>query len=294
MPKQIEQKIELKKITIPVAKKFSTIYKNESMAYDHDFYNQHYYSNLYHTSYFLSNNFLYIQYAIKNTFIFAPPFCSNNSLIKYIDNIKKYYKDFSVTLFEEQYQYLKNKKYKFTKEYEDVDYEDYIYLSSDLANFDGAKYQDKRNLFNQFISNYKYEFVKYEEKYLDCVKKFLVDWYANKDNVDKDVTFDILSTYKKSGVVIYLLLVNDQVIGLSMVKTNKNCTTIYVEKGDTNYKGVYAAIVKLTAQCISKKCKYINREDDLGIPGLKKSKESYNPIYKIKKWYVSIGSSKST
>jgi hypothetical protein len=52
-------------------------------------------------------------------------------------------------------------------------YADYIYLASDLANYPGKKFQDKRNLVNQFNKLYRSEFREYQPSDLTIVKQFL-------------------------------------------------------------------------------------------------------------------------
>ena len=59
---------------------------------------------------------------------------------------------------------------------------------------------------------------------------------------------------------------------------------IHFEKADIRYDGIYAAINKLVLENEYPEVKYVNREEDLGIPGLRKAKESYYPICQINKW----------
>ena len=59
---------------------------------------------------------------------------------------------------------------------------------------------------------------------------------------------------------------------------------IHFEKADIQYDGLYAAINKLVLENEFPTIRYVNREEDLGIPGLRKSKESYFPIRKVSKW----------
>ena len=57
-----------------------------------------------------------------------------------------------------------------------------------------------------------------------------------------------------------------------------------VEKADYNYDGAYQMINKSFAEFVSDKVKYLNREDDMGLPGLRKAKLSYYPVMLIEKY----------
>ena len=58
---------------------------------------------------------------------------------------------------------------------------------------------------------------------------------------------------------------------------------IHVEKADIDYNGAFAAINYEFANHLKEKYKYINREEDMGIEGLRKAKESYRPEFLVDK-----------
>jgi hypothetical protein len=59
---------------------------------------------------------------------------------------------------------------------------------------------------------------------------------------------------------------------------------IHFEKADTAIPGLYAAINKMVLEHAFPQARFVNREEDMGIPGLRKSKESYNPLRMIHKY----------
>ena len=76
-----------------------------------------------------------------------------------------------------------------------------------------------------------------------------------------------------------VLYVGDVLVGFtygSMI--NHDTFAVMMEKGDMSYHGVYVAINKLFVEHLPSECLYINREEDLGIMGLRSSKLSYHPM----------------
>ena len=65
---------------------------------------------------------------------------------------------------------------------------------------------------------------------------------------------------------------------------NHNTAVIHVEKADPGIPGLYTAINNLFCKNTWSDVKYINREQDLGMEGLRKAKESYHPHHKVNKY----------
>ena len=71
-------------------------------------------------------------------------------------------------------------------------------------------------------------------------------------------------------------------------KANSEMAIIHIEKGDPDFKGAYTFINKVFAEKYLSDVKYINREEDLGIEGLRKAKTSYHPVKLERKYIVDI------
>ena len=68
---------------------------------------------------------------------------------------------------------------------------------------------------------------------------------------------------------------------------NPDTVIVHFEKGSPDYDGIYKAINQETAKIVQKYAKYINRESDMGIPGLRKAKMSYRPHHMIEVFSIS-------
>ena len=78
------------------------------------------------------------------------------------------------------------------------------------------------------------------------------------------------------GIAIYI---EDSLVAYSVYsRLNKDVFTIHFEKADYSYQGIAQVINWETAKALQERCMYINREQDLGVPGLRKAKLSYEPL----------------
>ena len=168
---------------------------------------------------------------------------------------------------------------------------DYIYSVKELIELSGKKFHSKLNFLNRFTSKYNYYFREYRANDYDIVVKLCEKWLNDKESnalwefnaIKRALEFsDVLS------LKIGLLFVGDNLVAMSISDIAKNgvAHTLF-EKGDTQYEGVYQTINYLTAKHLLKDCEIVNRQEDLGIEGLKKAKLSYNPILLGKKYSIS-------
>ena len=63
---------------------------------------------------------------------------------------------------------------------------------------------------------------------------------------------------------------------------------VHIEKADIQYHGAYPAMAQQFAAHFAQDYAYLNREEDLGIPGLRKSKLSYHPVALLEKYVVTV------
>jgi len=175
---------------------------------------------------------------------------------------------------------------------------DYIYQREDLASLTGHKYQAKRNHIHKFESEYKYEYSSLSAKDKDECLELLERWRERRIAED-DVTADFLRNVANEENSICKALSNFDALGLtggairvggkmaafcygSAISEDMFCT--HIEKGDESFEGVFATINHLFAEQLPKRFKYINREDDLGLPGLRNAKEMYHPVRMLDKY----------
>lgn len=172
------------------------------------------------------------------------------------------------------------------------DYFDYIYLREDLAQLKGKKFQSKRNHINNFNKLYTYEYIPITPELVPQCLELECKWYkANHTDEDAEDLNDerrsltyALHHFEELGLLGGGICIDHQIIAFTFGSPiNHNTFGVNVEKADINYEGAYAVINKEFASRLPEKYIYINREEDLGIPGLRKAKLSYNPTILLEK-----------
>lgn len=164
------------------------------------------------------------------------------------------------------------------------DYADYLYKSVDLIQLKGKKYQSKRNHINQFKKRYDYTFEVINEHNMNDVLAMNEQWFLAKQNdtlearLEKSAIQRVIENYQALRVDGALLRVNGEVVAFSFgAPINDDVYNICIEKGNYDIVGVYAIINQCFATQFCQDFTYINREEDLGLTGLRKAKLSYHP-----------------
>jgi len=184
---------------------------------------------------------------------------------------------------------IDEKRFTFT---EDRDCFDYIYLSEKMISLSGKKLHSKRNHLNYFFENYSFEYVKVTEPSFlnECAQK-AYEWVNAKTKNKNPFEMGAMESYfryyfrfNQKGAAIK---VGGEIVAMSFgEKLNDDTALIQVELANENFRGSFQAINKLFCENEWKDCKYINREEDMGIEGLRKAKQSYQPEFLVEKFYI--------
>ena len=178
----------------------------------------------------------------------------------------------------------------------DVHYErdmcDYVYLSEDLMNLTGKKYQPKRNHISYFEKNYNWEYEKIcKENIPECIEMAEM-WLELSSHEDKEPLIQELeiirrafSYYDKLSYSGGLLRVDGKVVAFTMGEAiSDDIFCVHFEKAYTDIRGAYHMINKQFVTRELSSYKYINREDDTGSENLRKAKLSYYPAILAEKY----------
>lgn len=180
----------------------------------------------------------------------------------------------------------------------DRDYADYIYLKENLAELKGRKFQQKRNHVNRFIKaydNHKFVPITTPEHIKECLH-FEAEWCKQNEcdkhegtGNEREAIIYGLNNFDELGLKGGILYAEDKVVAFTYgMPINADTFGTHVEKADATVEGAYAMINREFARYIPEQYTYINREEDLGIPGLRRAKLSYNPTIILDKHMVSL------
>ena len=177
---------------------------------------------------------------------------------------------------------------------EDRDGEDYIYLSSDLSELPGKRYQKKRNHCSRFEKDFPdYTFEKLDRSNIPRARAFELEWnsiYSSPDDIDLNCERDgillLLDNFEKLGLFGGLIRAGGRVVAITIAEQlSPEMVDIVVEKAHHDVDSAYAVINRDFARSCLIGYKFINREDDVGDEGLRTAKLRYHPV-ELRKKYV--------
>ena len=176
---------------------------------------------------------------------------------------------------------------------------DYVYAIDDLADLRGRKFQKKRNHFNRFRAEHpSYEVRELNPCNMRMALGMVDDWYRIRMKADPDGDYLLeniamaraFQNYMGLGMEGILLLDEGKVLAVTMgSRLSNNTFDIHFEKAREDVDGAYTAVNCEFARHLRLKypeVRYLNREDDLGLEGLRKAKLSYNPHHLVEKHWA--------
>ena len=178
---------------------------------------------------------------------------------------------------------------------------DYIYNIDDLAELKGRKYHTKKNHVNRFIEEHEgYTVEVITEETLPRVAKFVGEWFEERKNKDpngdyhmEEVALDrAIRHYDELSLDGIALVVDGSIVAMTMgSRMTADTFDVNFEKANAEVNGAYAAINYEFARYLRAKypslC-FIDREEDMGIEGLRRAKESYRPCRKVVKYWATL------
>ena len=178
----------------------------------------------------------------------------------------------------------------------DRDSFDYVYDINDLADLKGRKFQKKRNHLNRFRQNNPETHLEpVTEESLPAVREFVQKWYETRlaENPHADYLMEqaaiekALRHWEELGMEGLLLRDGQTTLAFAMgSRLSSDTFDIHFEKALDIADGAYAAINQGFAEYLRGKypqLRWLNREDDMGLEGLRKAKLSYCPDHMIEK-----------
>jgi len=161
---------------------------------------------------------------------------------------------------------------------------DYIYRRIELATLHGKHLDAKRNHINRFRAEHPdFEYRPLTPELFDECRRLTEIWQGEKGasdtiDVEKQVMETIFSNWDALGMIGGSIIVNGCMVAFAYGSAVTTDTLdVCVEKADRHVEGAFAIINQQFAEHLPEQYIYLNREEDMGIPGLRQAKLSYHP-----------------
>lgn len=183
---------------------------------------------------------------------------------------------------------------------EDRDNFDYILSADELSRMPASIFRGKRNLINRFAKNYpEYKVVELDlASNIDTEQmiKVFEAWQHSRQRFDDEAKDELIAIQRAHnlghgiGLKCLGLSINGQLVAFTIYEIyfDKEAV-IHFDKADTRHAGAFETLkMELAKELVSRGIKTINYEQDLGIDGLRRAKESYHPVDFIKKYTLKM------
>lgn len=265
--------------------------------------NSYIWKDYYKARYVTDGMGLFWIYQLQGEYFTASPVCSDDDVEKYFFMAKDYFnhvlktKLVMYTIDEKLVNQLNLPEDQFTVE-EDRRYFDYVYDAEALRTLAGKKYHKKKNHINAFHKEYdgRYECRVLTAEDAGMISGYLDKWHSMR-NIEDEYHRDDYELKGIKELIIHSGEINMDMFGvfidgaleaftLGTYLKREETAYIHVEKANPEIRGLYPFInQQFLVQCFPT-AKRVNREDDMGLEGLRKAKMSYHPIYMAKKYNV--------
>lgn len=175
---------------------------------------------------------------------------------------------------------------------EDRDSFDYLYHRSDLAELPGNRFHKKKNRINYFTARHNHTVELFTEQFSGGCLELLAEWQRVKGGeesasarLEAEATAEAIVMASCLGLDGVVVLVDERVKAFALgERLNSHTSVCHFEKSDPFMEGISQLVDMEFNRLLFTECKYVNREQDLGEPGLRGAKLSYHPVELVRKF----------
>ena len=178
------------------------------------------------------------------------------------------------------------------------DWSDYLYEAASLASLSGKKLNKKRNHVNRFEAEHPgYRFEPLTADHLPAVKEFFNATHLPLSkpaiaDVEREQVMHVLNNLEAYGFEGAVLSTPENgIVAFTLGEVKGDTLYTHIEKMNHEVNGAGETVNKLFAVMMTERhpeVMYINREEDVGDPGLRHAKESYRPVELLGKYNVAF------
>lgn len=172
-------------------------------------------------------------------------------------------------------------------------FDDYLYESESLIKLGGKKLQSKRNHISKFERQYTYTLYSMSREKIreECYAMASTTWLESQGEVTKEMEEELMAlrnafdNWDELNLLGMVICIDHHLSAFTVGEIiDDEMAIIHFEKGDTSFSGIYSVINQLFCSQYLSDVRYINRQEDAGVPGLRKAKLSYRPVKMVEKY----------
>lgn len=177
---------------------------------------------------------------------------------------------------------------------QDRNFFDYVYKTDILSTLPGQEFLSVRKQLNKFRRKCPSTVEMITESNMDEVLEFLIKWCQQREcdkytilKHEKDAIREAITNFSELGFSGITVNPKGEIGGIAIFEElNPQTAVVHYEKALPDCEGIYKEINMQTALHLKDRYRYINRESDMGIPGLREAKERYHPDHYVKLYYL--------
>lgn len=181
---------------------------------------------------------------------------------------------------------------KFIVTYDDSE-SDYLYLTEKMASFKGKQYNRHRNHLNQFFSAYNHHAEAISGKNTSMAMAILQAWQNDSglalNKTDFEQCREALEKFSALALWGTIYYIDNKPAGFVIgEELNAETFVLHFAKAAKKYHGIYEFMFNDTARRLLPRYKFLNLEEDMGNKNLRRTKGSYGPEIRLKKYHVCL------
>ena len=178
----------------------------------------------------------------------------------------------------------------------DRDNADYVYRVSDLAELNGRRYAKKRNKIKQCLKNHTCEYIPITPDLIKECEDMQENWCSARDCGrnpglcnEANAIAETFAHFRSFGLIGGAVRVNGEIQAYAIAEELHPGTAVWhFEKAMAHIPGLGQLINHWFSRYGLTDFEYVNREQDLGVPGLRQAKKSYFPHHMVEKSCISL------
>jgi hypothetical protein len=176
---------------------------------------------------------------------------------------------------------------------EDRDNFDYLYRHDDLAQLPGNRYHKKKNRINYLLARHACRAEEMVDGHREGCLQLLETWGRVRGDVggslplEQEAAAEAVTMWAKLGLSGVVLLVDDRLAAFALgERLNRTTSVCHFEKSDPFLEGTAQLVDREFNARLFTECEFVNREQDLGEPGLRNAKLTYHPVELVRKYRI--------